>query len=405
MTQSNIEKRQNKTSSKLLSFLPAIIIGALVGFGYSSLTDEPRLSNQLGSLFLFIGSTVIALFISIAIHEFSHAYAFIRNGISMKAIIIGPFILIKQHSKWKVRWKLQSLLGGIAIPDLQVIKDEADFLYHIRAYRRAIIAAPIVSICLGVIAAVVGSIHFLIMRDAAYSFILIVACSFVLVAIILTLSCFHQSQYAIGDFPAYKRLKHDRFFAAVMLYQYINFSTDYNTKRRLNTFLKPLLISELERKVQDKELDIYIASLLDTMIQEHIIGITDDLPQPVQDYVDYLFQHYQLLTTSSTPEQYRILSIHMVYLLLMQQRNDQALQLYHELKATLPDNEVYRYYSKQAEHLLGLSDNSPFLSDKRNIRLSALHAIWSHFNSYFDDELLLYQKLLANKTEATATTS
>src|SRR5699024_7624210 len=103
----------------------------------------------------------------------------------------------------------------------------------------AIIAAPMVTLLLAIIGALLLLINFLKYR-IINPYLLIFGGTLLLINMFLFFTCFAKSDAVYGDFSAYSLYKNNDFFAALMMYQYAMFSIDYENTRINNSYLKEI---------------------------------------------------------------------------------------------------------------------------------------------------------------------
>ncbi len=388
--------KKKYTLGGILSIIGGMAIGFVAtatNFRFFNVISDEYTSLPLWGNILVI---IIMYFFSVAVHELTHFITFIKNGVKMRALIIGFLCFLYDGEKWRLKLKYNNVtsIGGIAIPNLGVIKDEEEIKKLQQGFARAIISAPIASIILGITYPIIfipimHSVQSVILKSIIYTSVVTV----IIAAIIITLSSFAKSELAYGDFPAYKESKNNRFFILVQLYQYAIFSTKHDEVRRNNTYLKEVIVEELERKYMDKATDIFTLGVIDTLIVEYLVGIIDSIPKVVQDYVEYFTENYDILTSKKSIENCKILGFHIVYLLESQGEREKALSLYDKLRENAPESHVMEYYKKQTATLLRLEDHREFLRDKSNIKTSSAFSLWNIFEGYYVDDMKLNSRI------------
>lgn len=375
-----------------------MIIGAITGGGiaYSLSSIEFPAEYMAFPFYVNLLIVVCTYFMAVAFHEFGHAYSFSKNGVKIRAVIVMFLFFIKENGRWKVKFRPNKLtaIGGIAIPDIRAIKDQADLEETQRAYAKAIIAGPISSIILW---AGVTVLSVLIFFTATNSVILsttfTVMVSLTIITLFLLGTSFIKNEYAVGDFPAYKLAKNDRFFIAMQLYQYALFSTEHERVRNESYYLRNVLLDELEIKLQERNNHIYTLGLVDHFIIEHLTGRIEQMPSVIVDYVDYLQEDEERLANIKANDFGLSIYFHILrYMYTKEETKLKALDLYDDLKRKLkPNTPMRKYLLKQADHAFGFADHTEFLHNKENICISPAHDIWKNFDGYFVDELKLNQ--------------
>ena len=91
---------------------------------------------------MLAGIIIIALtfYISVAIHELGHFLGFVLNKTPVRMISIALVSVIFNGSKWEVVFNHNgSGIGGIVIPNLIAISNEAEFKAMQEGYSKAIL--------------------------------------------------------------------------------------------------------------------------------------------------------------------------------------------------------------------------------------------------------------------------
>lgn len=386
-------KKKNKkfNTGTIVMLLFGALCGAAMGFISSmdfalSSQSTPDYINIIIFLLTYIGA--------VAVHELGHGIGFTLNGLKMRALFITMFLFIKENKKWKFKIRPNNVttIGGIAIPDLDVVKDENEFNRLQKSYANAIISGPITSTIL-LIGGLAISTSFIFLSSDIYlqSIFFSFAKYLTIISLFLLGTCFFKSEIAIGDFPAYKLCKKDGFFVAIQLYQYALFSSDPNKIRSENKYLKEVILNGLSQKLQDKDTSIFTLNILDTLIIEYLSGVSKDLPKVVEDYIDFLIDNKEWMSRLKNYEVSQTLRFHIIRLLYINEKNrEESTKLYEELKNDVNMKKTFiKYFIKQTDHLFGYADNSNYLKDKNNIVISSAHGLWKNFDGYFIDETKL----------------
>ncbi|WP_026477860.1 M50 family metallopeptidase [Alkaliphilus transvaalensis] len=391
-------KKSNKSNaSKLLWLIIYMSIGGIMGFligkARSSGLELPKEYRALSTwlnILIFIGTYIV----TVAFHEMGHFLSFLRNGIKMRALIITIFVFITEQGSWKLKIRPNNVTGtgGIAVPDLEVVKGEDDFSRLQKAYAKAIIAGPIASIIF-LFAGILISIPIMLLTTNVYlkSFLLTFVISLIIITFVLLASSFINNEIAIGDFPAYKLAKKDTYFIAIQLYQYALFSSYPDEVRKENTYLRNVLLRELEKKLADLDTHVFTLSIIDAFLVEYLSDLVNELPCIVIDYIEFLQESPEAINKILTSENALILWFHIIrFNHLNESTQDKANALYSRIKELKKlKSPVELYLAKQTDHLLGIKDNSQYLLNKNNIRISSAHGLWKNFEGYFLDEIRL----------------
>ena len=303
---------KNKSLKKIFKTISSMLFGAIGGFGIIMFINNIS-KNMDVSIFPMLAIMILTFYISITLHELGHFFAFILNGIQIRMLSISIFSFIFDGEKWRLRLNRNNIgVGGIAVPNLTVISNEEEFKKAQKGYANAIIAAPMVTLLLAIIGALLLLINFLKYR-IINPYLLIFGGTLLLINMFLFFTCFAKSDAVYGDFSAYSLYKNDDFFAALMMYQYAMFSIDYENTRINNSYLKKILLRGFEERVKDRKTDLFTVSCATTFIDEYLIGIMDELPKSIVYYIDYYYENKNQIIEKQETEQHRLLLLHIAY--------------------------------------------------------------------------------------------
>lgn len=331
---------------------------------------------------------------ALVVHELGHFMSFVVDGVKMRALFLTVLLFIKENDRWTLKFRPNKLtaIGGMAVPDLDVIQDAADFSRLQKVYAKAIIAGPAASITLWLISIIV-IVAFVVgvAGDRDIAGLLIYIGSLTVITLLIVVSSLFQSEALVGDFPAYKLCKEDRFFAAMQLYQYAMLSSNPTQVRKNNIYLKHIILEELDKKLKQRDTHVFTLNMVDALLVEYLAGESEELPPVISAYVAFLLQYPQRLDRLSNSEIALLLRFHIIRLLFTEEdTKEQARGLFKKLRSELdPLNPIKEYLIKQAEHMLGLVDHRQYLQNKENIRVSIAHDILKNFPGYFIDEVKL----------------
>ena len=343
---------------------------------------------------LFLLIVVLVYFLAVAVHEAGHFSGFEKNGIRMRAIFVTVFLLIRESDGWKLKVRPNSvtLLGGVAIPDLPVVKDRKHFERLQRVYAKAILDGPIASVlfCFAVLLLTVP-LFFLPADGTVQRILSAVILSVIVITVFLLVGCMMKTETVIGDFPAYRLCKNDPSFVAMQLYQYAAFSSDPDHVRRENRFLKGLMLEALKAEYRQRDFRVFTLNTIDIFIMEYLTGVSKELPEVVWKYIRTLLLSPVVRRKIPHSEVATVLWFHMIRLLSLREKTwENALEEYRFLMDNINGNDpVNRYLTRQIEQVLGLADQSEFLKEKKNIRVSSVHGLWRNFEGYYMDEIKL----------------
>lgn len=327
----------------------------------------------------------VVFYISIAIHELGHFFAFIYNKISMRMLNIIVFSFIYNGSKWKLALNRNgSGVGGIAVPNLTVVANQKEFKNMQKGHANAIIWGPIISFVLIIIGGLMlfGKGH-----------LIIIGLALIFVNIITFFSCFIKMDGVYGDFPAYQAYKKDDFFAALMMYQYAMFAVDYENIRKNNRYLRDILLKGLIPRMKKRKTDILTVACVATFVQEYLVGIADEVPESVKEYIDYYYEDYKTIIAIKNAEANKQLLLYIAYFYKKEGFEDKVMDIYENFIGKLPKTEVFNYWKIQSEQIILGKDHSNYLQDKKNIKPSLTYGVFKKLDGFYHDELVLNQLL------------
>ncbi|EEG76247.1 M50 family metallopeptidase [Dethiobacter alkaliphilus] len=372
---------------KLMVSLIFLAIGFLAGFIVAGAGGYFQLPGYAPVLIF-----ILTFFVSLVVHEMGHFISFVTDGVKMRALYLSAFLFITENGRWTLKFRPNSmtLIGGLVVPDVGVIEDEHNFQKMQKAYARAIIAGPVASIFLWLVSVII-IISFFLGSGSLSAAWLVYLGSLTVITLLIIVSSMFQTEAFVGDFPAYKLCKNDRFFAAMQLYQYVLLSSEPEKIRRQNTYLKEVLLNELAEKYGKREVHVFTLNIIDAFLVEYLVGETEELPPVVSDYITYLVDKPQVLSRLKNSEIALLLRAHIIRLLSAQENTKElALDFYQALKRDIePVNPVKKYIIRQTEHVLGLADHGEYLQNKANIIISPAHDVLKNFPGYYMDELKL----------------
>lgn len=381
---------KNKSLKKIFKTIGSMLFGAIGGLGIIMFIDNIAQDMDI-AIFPMLAIMILTFYISITLHELGHFFTFILNGIQMRMLSISIFSFIFDGEKWRLRLNRNNIgVGGIAVPNLTVISNEEEFKKTQRGYANAIIAAPMVTLLLAIIGALLLLINFLKYR-IINPYLLIFGGTLLLINMFLFFTCFAKSEAVYGDFSAYSLYKNDDFFAALMMYQYAMFSIDYENTRINNSYLKKILLRGFEERVKDRKTDLFTVSCATTFIDEYLIGIMDELPKSIVYYIDYYYENKNQIIEKQETEQHRLLLLHIAYYFEKEGEHEKAVDIYDSFIKTLSKSPVFDYWKIQGEQIIFKKDNSKYLLDKKNIKPSSIYSVFKQLDGLYHDELILNQ--------------
>lgn len=391
--------RKNKKKKKLSKLtLISILIGGVTGALIAIFGNPINFIKGFVSppIYIIILIIVLTFILSVTLHEFGHAISFIINGIKMRGIIFVNFLLIKENNKWKFKIIRNKSLGGIAIPKITNIKNEKEFLQIQKSFAKALLAGPMASIVSWIALTLIGLIIInnstnLSLNSGIWVFIITLA----IITFFIVFSSFFKNDMVIGDFPAYKTAKNNKYFTGMQLYNYGCFSSNPEKSRKENIYLREFIIKELKEKYEKKDFHWFTLSMVDTILVEYLSGFLKELPRVVEDYIDLILKKPNILSDIKRTQEKEIMYFHLImYLYRNENTKERAFLLYKDIKKLIkPDTPKREYLFNQVEHMLGVSNNEKFLRDNKNIVNTDMHFIFKHFPGFFIDEIKINESI------------
>ena len=380
---------------KLFPFIVSGLLGIIMSFIFGYLISNLNIElNIIEICILFI----VTYYFAVAVHELTHFAVFKINKIDMRCLVIGPFIFLNTNNKWVFKFKFTKLFfaGGIAIPDIDVIQDDKDLSRFREGFAKALISAPIVSIILNLLFAILTFISLdNVSNDVFNKYMLIILILLSLITLLITISSMIKNEIAIGDYQAYFSTKKDIDFVVINLYQYIMFSTKYTTfesRKYLIAFLDEYFQVSYENKV----VNLYLISCIDNMLHDYLTDKIDYLPKGAIQYINFSIENYKLIYDNLKQKEVPSIYFHNLVLYLSLNKNTKyyASEFYSNIHRVINiSSPVIKYYNLRTTHLLGLENNSDYICDKYNIKTSSLYELLSLFEWYYDNEYYLCNKL------------
>jgi len=334
-------------------------------------------------------------FIALVWHEFGHFLSFARNKVKRRGILLFFLHFLKEGGRYRVRirFNLITFLGGMVVPDIPSVEDEASFGQYRRAFLRAIAAGPRASLLLLVIA---WLFHFATLFSGLAGFWTVIgfigALSLTLITLMILLVSSLENEFAVGDIRAKERLAEDDFFAALQLYQSYLYSSDPARFRKRSRYLADRIDQALAERLKERDFSHFTLEALHMRLMAHLAGEEDITPE-VRDYLMSIYENDILV--DSRLEIAHVLGHRMVVFLREHDALETAESFYRRIRSNRhPDPGAGEYLRRQAEHALGMADHGDHLLQAENIRYSILHPVLAYFEGYTRDDLLLNQRLV-----------
>lgn len=340
---------------KKINYLILILIGFMIGIAIAAIVHNHDIKSPWwGHLIVVIGS----IFITLTLHELTHAFVFSINNIKIKAVYLFMFMFIRKGKifKLKVNPKLLILGGGLVVPLLPKVTNDREFKDIGNKFAKSLIAAPIASIIFGFLTFIVFLLLLFFSSNLTLISLFITATIVILIlTIFVILASSASNEHAAGDFIAYKKVKEDENYLLQVISSYIVFndeayelSKDYLLNKKieylsnnplnydLNTYA--YLIDYLEDVVYDNGTKYYD-------LDKRILSLNRNVLSRSNEGVSLLFL--------------------IAYLHYLYGDDDKTFEIINYLEVLQNPRVNWKhleYELKKANHLLGISDQFEYLS-------------------------------------------
>lgn len=273
----------------------------LVGFIFSFLVYQGywyRFVDGLKTVawYMYFLMIIITFFVTLIIHELTHLFTFVFQGIKIRALYIHMLIMYRSPKGWRIKIKPKhfSLIGGFVVPNLPEIKDEQTYHNVIDKFRNALITAPYATIIFFILTILLWIVSIAFDFSASFIGFWSVFSLWTTIFSWLYMKSFklsHKSFY--GDFVAYDKMKNDDVFQLIQMVQYTGFSLESSTDTQffLHQRITDMLVDKpIRQKIFDQILLLsYIDGVTSSGYQDH-----DIVHQKIKNYpVNPLFNHEQ----------------------------------------------------------------------------------------------------------------
>jgi len=313
------------------------------------------------------------LFFTLALHELTHFLTSILTGYKNDMMIIFMFLFYKDKGKWrfKISPKLLLLGGGLVWPNLGEIHNETDYINARKSIQTSLLAAPLVTLISGILPLLLALLFFY------KTFLIPISLYIFLFSMLYTYVSTLESGEIVGDFKAYKRIKHNDDFSNLVILQYSE-TTPYQYE-----YLKNYLQTH---STYNKQTRMYLSYLLDKNIfKDNEIDLF--LYEKVLSIISYEYEFKNFLRH----DEGIILAQHIILFLYKAHHQDDALSFYEIFEDSIlkkKTKDIYKQYLlRQTKHLLNLSDESGYINDKKNMQINALSFILNTMPSIVENEL------------------
>ena len=331
---------------------------------------------------------VLAFYVTLTLHELGHFIAFAVQKVKLRAIYLTMFVFYKSKKGWrfKIMPKLWVLLGGLVVPDLDLIEDEETYNKIAMKFANALIAAPIVTIIIMGLTNIVFIIS--LIWSTLYSWIGFISVFNIFITMLSVLYIYTFKLHTptiFGDFVAYKKIKDDPLFRYIQINQYTGFRLKQDETFSVFLWEKAkTLLKESKMKT-----DIFHATLL----MNYIEGIIYE-SQPIDEDVDQMIQKLPI-TNYLRSEHGLMMAYDIVIYLYFNHHVEKAYQLLDKIEKRQNHkiNEKQRIYlNKKVKHVTHIAYNDAFLANKENFPTEQSW-IFEPVLDYYKNMDILHKKL------------
>ena len=372
--------KKKKVIRNVLIILGGFIFGLIWALFFDQdLFYKMRLGFQKTPWYLYPILVILVFYISLAIHELTHLFAFSVNKIKGRAIYLTGFTFVKKVNQWKFEFhpKMFALMGGLVIPDIKSVKNEEEYNKVVRAFYRSLIAAPIASIIYCFV--VLASYLLILFLTNLYVWIAVLT-AFTLLTIMLTalyiLASLVQTKEAVGDFPAYKKMKNDELFQISLINQYIMFATSSSKETDKFIFDKSIEVLLNQKEYYNQHILSLIGVYLDGVVfdsksrNEEVDKIVDDLGD------------YALLRSDAG----KVVYFNKLYFIYQEIDSTKALEKFEKRREELLGKDDLKYLVHKAMHLMNISDETEFLNNRENFGSAKMQFVFDPIIDYLEEE-------------------
>jgi hypothetical protein len=356
-----------KTFIKVIRFISlSLLIGFFMAFSvYQGYTAKIAAGLQGYSFFGVLFLLILVFYVTLTLHELGHFFAFKVQGIKLRAIYLTIFVFYRTKQGWRftIRPKLWILFGGLVVPDLEPITDEAVYQKTVKRFSKALLAAPIVTIVFAVSTLIVFLVMLVVSIDPFWLGTMVYVTLFtLLLSGLYTYTFFLSTNVFFGDFIAYRNMKKDTLFQLIEINQYMMFSLHEQEEGQ------DFLFSKIKRELSATKLDYSVFHAL--LINSYLEGVMyeDQKPDEAIDQkilkrsIRPYLRNEQGIETAHALASYHYFKkdVAKAYKLLDQIREGSGKSIPEKLSV---------YLIKRSEHTLNLKDHASFLADKENVHI------------------------------------
>lgn len=358
-----------------------LLICLILGFSLGPLFYNGYMGDLFNSfkirwyyhILVFLGT----VFVTLSLHELTHHFSFMASKYKSDMIIIFFFIFYRNKDyKWrlKVDFKLLLLGGGMVVPNLGVINNDDDYNKAKTALSKSLLAAPLFTLISSLLLFFVTLIFF-------YKSMVMVPITFytLVISIFYTYLSSLESDQAYGDFKAFKKVKNDDLFAQTIIIQYIDELTPYLDNKFRNNIKDQLPIK------RDLSSISFFQALLD-----HAIYDSDELDFLMYEKVYYYAQYPNSFRRLLNSPMNLGLGQYIIFYLDRLNFKDDSIKLKNIFNEKINEfklnEKVKTYLTKQTDHILGLSDESEYINNPKNMVTGLSSLIFGKMDFFIEAE-------------------
>ena len=318
-------------------------------------------------------------YVTLIVHELTHMIAFLVTGTKAKAIYITGFVFMKKNNKWKFKFipKMFALFGGLVVPDIGEIKNENEYQKVTKSFSISLISAPIASLVFGLLTFIAWLLLLFLTNAVVFIAIITIFMIFTtLFTILYTLASLVATNQAVGDFPAYKRMKSIDLFQISILSQYLLFSS--NLSEETESF-----IFDKSNEIIIKQNDFYNQNIQSLLIS-YIDGIVFE-EKPRIDEIDKIIEKLNDTRLLST-EAGKLLYFSKLYFLYALVDSTKAISNFRNREESISKMQDVKYQYHKTLHIMNISDESEYLNNKENVSVGKMSFVFEPLIDYFEEE-------------------
>lgn len=372
------------------------IFGISIGVGVAKLQE---VHPEYLSIGLIKGVVVFlfALFISVGMHEATHAIIFKLQSVGVRMIYQFPICIVKENGRYKISFafNLQIGLGGIVIPKIPVISNEEEYKIIRKKIGLSLIGAPLMSVILGIIALALVCFTTKYIPDDILSYYFVFLVAIIFWSIYINGMSLLNLGTLVGDYCGAKKMKTDEVYSLLQIYNY--FLLQENKIKEITRTTQRFLIERIKQEVETLPLDnnsgtmnfLLADALLYEMIiepKEHMLILTE--VDKLNDIISCIQEKFQF-------ESYSSFLCHIIIYLKLCGNSDGAMNLWKMYYEKMAKTKSGTYRLNQTK--LSLFENSLNVREfNKSIEISSMDSLLSKFSNYYDDEKYINNMLAEN---------